>query len=149
MTYFAPNKIAAVLVALALTVAPAICCCFGFQDQAMAAPGASVSHMDMEDCLGRGSATDPASEHEGSSRDDGDCHDMGCSDCSVISAFGGAKDDQAISSPSFNLDHFAWVDDYNATIPNFTLLAAAANPLRGPPPFVRQTLVSLFALLLN
>lgn len=149
MIYFAPNKIAALVVALALTVAPAICCCFGFQDQAMAASGALTSDMDMEDCHGQASEADPAIEHERSSHDDGACHDTGCSDCSAVSAFDGAKDDHVISSPSFYLDHFIPVDGYNAVIPDFALLVAAANPLRGPPPFIRQTLVSLFALLLN
>ncbi len=110
---------------------------------------AAPSQMKMEDCHGHGSEADRAAAPEKSSHDDGDCHDTGCSDCVVVSAFDGAKEDSFVSPTSVTLDPFVPAQSADAAIPNLTLLVAATHPLRGPPPFIRETLVSLFILLLN
>lgn len=130
--------------ALVLTLAPAVCCCFSLAGEAMAAP---QSHDDMEDCHGSDDAA--SGGHEQSGQGEGGCHDVGCAGCSAVSAFDRATDDPMVGSASLKLEPAAVAYGHDAAVPALSRLVNDRHPLRGPPPLVRTTLVRLSMLLLT
>ena len=147
MTARVPTRIVALFMALVLTLAPAVCCCFGLAGEAMAASQSHESHGDMTDCHGSDDAA--SGGHEQSGQGEGGCHDMGCADCSYVSAFDRATDDPIVGSASLKLEPAAVAYGHDAAVPALSRLVNDRHPHRGPPPFIRTTLVGLSTLLLT
>ena len=129
----------------AIMLTPALCCCFGFQSQAMAA----TSNMEMEDCHGHASTDETSSHHQSSSEDAPDSNSLGCEDCSYATAFNGIKIDRIVAVAPVGFDFNAAIDNTEVATTPTAILVGSIYPRRGPPPLVRTTLVSLRILLLN
>jgi len=146
----APAKIVTVLLALALVVTPALCCCLVLQGQAMAASmPAPMITMDMEDCNGHSARDVPSDHHETTSNPASSCHDTECEDCSYASASEGVKADRFVEAASPSSSLAVLTISSETVIAPIARLIASVHPRRGPPPFVPTTLVSLQTLLLT
>lgn len=136
--------------AIALVLMPAVCCCFGLQDQAMAA---ASSQMGMEDCHNHPPAEKKSNDHHQSSHDkdaDNDADSgMGCDDCSYANVYDSAKSDRFLSAGPAGFEPLAIVRNSELSVVPIARLIASIYPHRGPPPLVRTTLVTLHTLLLN
>jgi hypothetical protein len=142
MRLSARNFIVSILV-LALALMPAICCCIGVQDNAMAA---TAPETNMVDCHREAMA--PSTSHQHSDHSD-DTPDIGCGDCAQLTAGEGSSIDRIVQITVFELEPFIGGDSFVAPALSFIQIKNGARPYRGVSSIVRDTLVSLFVLLLN
>lgn len=145
-----PARIVTVILALALVVTPAICCCLGLQGQAMAASmPAAMTALDLEDCDDHGVRDVPSGHHETTTDPANSCHDTECEDCSYASAFEGVSADRFVAASPPNSYLVVITNSSEMIVAPTARFIAAMHPRRGPPPFVPTTLVSLHTLLLT
>lgn len=143
-----PKKSIAAFMALALTLAPAVCCCIGIAAESTSASLASVSNVEMGGHHHHPSKEDPSSKTADSTHDCGDCQGSDCFDCVATKPHEETRHDPFTSSTTFKFELVAVVETQVESWGNLTHWIDSARPLRGPPPFLRETPVSLFSLLL-
>ena len=148
MTPLAPQKFIAAFMALALTAAPAVCCCFEINAESPSTSSTSISNTEMEGHHHHGSQTDLSDESENSTPDCGDCGGSDCLDCATTSAYEQTRHDQFAPSNFFKFEPTAFIEVHLEPFENSVCGVDYTKPLREPPPFSRETLVSLFSLLL-
>ncbi len=132
---------------MAFVLTPAICCHTGLGGQAIAAP---VAEMAMEDCHGHDSNNSSShDDHQVPGDQSENCLGDECEDCASASAYDGVANERFVVAASASVDTLATIDDSELAITPIAILVASIHPHRGPPPFVRTTLVALHTLLLN